>query len=126
MINRSYVSGHENHPHYIGNKDISLLNRRFKSSVPNQEINKIFKVLSDSARLSIYILLHKVNEVSVTDICHILDLGQSTVSHALSDMKEAGLVECERCGKLMCYSLKKHTSPYSGVISAINKYFYKL
>jgi|GEM_PF-3220356 len=125
MINRSYIDGHESHPHYISDKDIQLLQRSFKDIGKNEDVLQILKNLSDPTKLSIYILLHKVEEIPVTDICHVLKLSPSAASHALSDLKKLDLVECSRCGQLMCYSLKKQTKKRMLLLSIFEKSFIK-
>ena len=88
MLNRSYVSCHDGHPHHISDQDVKSLKKAFKDVGKNQGTIQILKTLSDPTKLSIYLLLHRVDEIPVTDIGLILDLSQSAVSHALSDLKK--------------------------------------
>lgn len=122
MLKRTYITGHEGHSHYIADTNVNLLKRTFNDVGKNQDILLILKNLSDPTKLSIYLLLHKVEEIPVTDICHILDLNQSAVSHALSDLKKLDLVECNRCGQLMCYSLKKQSKKRTSLLSIFEKF----
>lgn len=122
MLNRSYISAHQNHPHHLFDKDLNLLRGAFKNFDKSQDITPLLKNLSDSTKLSIYLLLHKVDEISVTDICLILDLSQSSVSHALSDLKKLDLVKCNRCGQLKCYSLKKQSRRRTSFLSIFKKF----
>lgn len=105
MLNRSYIKGHEGHPHYVTDSKISSLQKTVSFSVEEEELVRIIRNLSDPTKLKIYLLLHKVEEISVTDLTQILGLSQSAISHALSDLKNLGLVECRRCGQLICYFL---------------------
>lgn len=105
MFNRSYIKGHEGHPHYITDSKVLSLQKTVSFSVEEEELVRIIRHLSDPTKLKIYLLLHKVEEISVTDLTQILGLTQSAVSHALSDLKNLGLVESHRCGQLICYSL---------------------
>jgi len=123
MHNRSYIDGHKGHPHYISDKSLKSLKKAFGGKNKQDDITLILKNLSDPTKLNIYLLLHKVDEIPVTDICHILDLSQSTVSHALSDLKKLDLVDCSRCGQLMCYSLKKQPAKRKNLLSVIEKFF---
>lgn len=107
MLNRSYIQGHEKHPHYLTDLKVSSLQRVVNLSVEEEELVRITRNLSDPTKLKIYLLLHKVKEISVTDLTQILNLSQSAISHALSDLKNLGVVDCHRCGKLICYFLKK-------------------
>lgn len=105
MFNRSYIHGHEEHPHYFTDSKITSLQKTVSFSIEEEELVRIIRNLSDPTKLKIYVLLHKVEEISVMDLTQILGLTQSGVSHALSDLKNLGLVECHRCGQLICYSL---------------------
>ncbi len=105
MLNRSYINGHEGHPHYLTNSKILSLQKSVNFSVEEEELVRIIRNLSDPTKLKIYLLLTKVKEIPVTDLTQILSLTQSGVSHALADLKNLGLVESHRCGQLICYSL---------------------
>ncbi len=107
MLNRSYIDGHKGHPHYIPDSKILSLQTRIKLSSEAEELLRITRNLSDPTKLKIYLLLTKVKAIPVTDITQVLGLSQSAVSHALSDLKNLGLVESYRCGQLICYSLSK-------------------
>lgn len=123
MLNRSYIDGHEGHPHYISDKTIKKLKSKFSNSKKREDILLVLKTLSDPTRLNIYLLLHKVDEIPVTDICHVLNLNPSTASHALSDLKKLSLVENNRCGQLICYSLKKQPKKRNILLSFFDKFF---
>ena len=72
----------------------------------------LFKALADPARLSIIATLARSeHEVCVCDITDGLELNQSTVSHHLKLLKEAGLVTSERRGTWGYYSLTPDASP---------------
>ena len=105
MLNRSYIKDHEGHPHYLSDSKLLSLQKNVSFSTEEDDLIRIIRNLSDPTKLKIYLLLHKIEEISVTDLTQILDLSQSAVSHALSDLKNLGLVECHRCGQLICYSL---------------------
>jgi DNA-binding transcriptional ArsR family regulator len=123
MHKRSYVKGHEEHPHYISDKKLLTLYRNYVDLSKHEETISILKNLSDPTKLSIFLLLHKVDEIPVTDIVQVLGVSQSAVSHALSDLKELDLVDSSRCGQLMCYSLKKQPAKRKNLLSVFNKYF---
>lgn len=107
MFNRSYILGHKGHPHYITDSRILSLQAKTYFSKEEDELVRIVRNLSDPTKLKIYLLLTKVKAMPVTDIAQILDISQSAVSHALTDLKNLGLVESYRCGQLICYSLNK-------------------
>ena len=105
MLNRSYILEHKGHPHYLTDSKILSLQTKTYFSKEEDELVRIIRNLSDPTKLKIYLLLHRVEEISVTDLTQILDLTQSAVSHALSDLKNLGLVRPHRCRQLICYSL---------------------
>ena len=66
----------------------------------------LFKALADPARLTILATLARSeHEVCVCDFTSGLDLNQSTVSHHLKLLKDAGLVDSVRRGTWGYYSL---------------------
>jgi DNA-binding transcriptional ArsR family regulator len=66
----------------------------------------LFKALADPARLTILATLARSrHEVCVCDFTTGLDLNQSTVSHHLKLLKDAGLVDSVRRGTWGYYSL---------------------
>jgi ArsR family transcriptional regulator, arsenate/arsenite/antimonite-responsive transcriptional repressor len=70
------------------------------------DLVEIFKSLSDENRLQIVFLLATKGEMNVTEICDCLG-GQSqpAVSHHLTQLKHAKLVESLRDGKFNFYML---------------------
>lgn len=67
---------------------------------------KIFNALSDENRLRIYLLLLQ-GELCVCEIVNILDMEQSRVSHSLRILKEAELINNQRDGKWMIYTINQ-------------------
>jgi ArsR family transcriptional regulator len=66
----------------------------------------LFKALADPARVTILATLARAeHEVCVCDFTSGLDLNQSTVSHHLKLLKDAGLVNSVRRGTWGYYSL---------------------
>ena len=67
---------------------------------------KIFSALSDENRLRIYLLLLQ-GELCVCEIVNILDMERSRVSHSLRILKEAELINNQRDGKWMIYTINQ-------------------
>ncbi len=73
------------------------------------EYTKVFKALSDENRLAIFQLIRErcgpccVTEEQagncVSEIARHFDLALSTVSHHLKELRNAGLIQCERRGQ---------------------------
>lgn len=67
-------------------------------------IVKILRVVADANRLRLLLLLEQ-EELSVAELQEILNLGQSTISTHLAQLKQARLVEDRRAGKSSLYRL---------------------
>ena len=67
-------------------------------------LSKLFKVLGDPTRIKILWALN-VHDLCVLDICEVLGITKSAVSHQLGTLKEAKLVKARREGKEVYYSL---------------------
>ncbi len=69
-----------------------------------QPLAHIFKMFGDGTRLSILLALSR-SEMCVCDICALLKLKQSAVSHQLNKLKLSKVVKNRREGKVVFYSL---------------------
>ena len=65
----------------------------------------VFKLFSDSTRLRIICAILN-NELCVYDLCELLNLTQSNVSHQLQLLRAAKLVKYRKEGKQVYYSLQ--------------------
>lgn len=65
---------------------------------------RVFGALADETRIRIIKLL-SLGEERVDDLTHALDIPQSTASHHLRVLKEAGLVHAEKRGRSIYYSI---------------------
>ena len=65
---------------------------------------RFFSIFSDATRLRILSSL-AISEMCVTDISRVLGINQTTVSHQLRFLKDAGMVCTDRHGKIIFYSL---------------------
>ena len=93
------------------------------------ETDRIFKALSDPARIKILEFLRAPEAgcctfqglICACDVERILDVSQATVSHHMKLLVDAGLVRAEKHGRWMHYNLKhdnfaqamKWLSPFS-------------
>lgn len=82
--------------------------RGAEKSLPSHEIlyevADFFKIFSDTTRIKILWSLF-FSEMCVCDICAVLRMKQSAVSHQLRILKQSRLVKNRRDGKSMYYSL---------------------
>lgn len=65
-----------------------------------------FSALSDETRLSILYALKENGDMCVNDICKATGKDQSLVSHHMSCLRNCGLVNTEKDGKFVVYSIK--------------------
>jgi len=70
--------------------------------------DQIFKAIGDPHRLQILMLLLE-NEMSAGEILKALDIVQSTLSHHMKSLVDAGVVAASRHGKWTYYSLNTDT-----------------
>ena len=69
-----------------------------------EQLANMFKVFSDNTRLRIICAILNT-ELCVCDLCEILNLNQSNVSHQLQILRNAKLVKYRKEGKQVFYSL---------------------
>lgn len=67
-----------------------------------------FSVFSDPTRVRMLSAL-AISEMCVTDLSRVLDVNQTTISHQLRFLKNIGIVQCKRQGKIIFYSLVSDT-----------------
>lgn len=68
---------------------------------------KFFSLLADSNRLRILSVLAQ-QELCVSDLAAILNMGESAVSHQLRTLKDMRLVNYQKRGRKVFYSLLDH------------------
>lgn len=69
----------------------------------NREMAEIFKSLADKKRVQILRILMREGRLNVSSICEELGESQPAVSHHLTQLKHARLVDYERDGKFNYY-----------------------
>ncbi len=67
-------------------------------------MNNLFKALNDSTRRQILDML-KEKDLSAGEIAEAFDISRPSISHHLELLKQAGLVDSERRGQFIYYSL---------------------
>ncbi|MCA9074273.1 MAG: winged helix-turn-helix transcriptional regulator [Planctomycetaceae bacterium] len=72
------------------------------------------KLLGDSTRLRILLILDNQGDVHVAGLCEQLELNQPAVSHHLSLLRDAGVVKLRKDGKHNYYSYVR--KPFIDVI----------
>ena len=78
--------------------------------IPNREtllgLANFFSILGDSTRIKLLSAL-SISPLCVTDIAKTLGMNQTTISHQLRTMRDNGLVDFERRGKVLMYYIKE-------------------
>lgn len=86
-----------------------------------KQFSRLMKALSDPNRVRVLKLLEG-GPLCVCEIQDVLGLAQPTVSLIMKTLEDAGMVEKERQGTWMIYSLADGSdSPYAGTMLAILK-----
>ena len=69
-----------------------------------RKMARYFALFADSTRLMVLSAL-SISPLCVTDICSVLHLNQTTVSHHLRILRDMEAVTCERQGKILKYKI---------------------
>jgi len=76
------------------------------------ESARLLKALADPTRLAMVWCLRRAQApVCICDFTATFDLGQPTISHHMSKLKAAGLVESEKQGLWVYYQLRHDLAP---------------
>ena len=67
----------------------------------------ILKTIAHPTRLAIIDLLDQYMELPVNEVCKLLNLEQSVISHHLINMKTRGLLKATKAGNSVLYSLRE-------------------
>ena len=70
------------------------------------QLASLFKALSSPVRLKILRLVD-IHQCYCGDLVELLDMAQSTVSHHLKILRDAGLIEARQEGTSTCYCLNR-------------------
>ena len=78
--------------------------REMPDTVTLYDLAEFFKLFGDSTRIGILWAL-SVSEMCVCDLCAVLRMKQSAVSHQLKTLKQARIVKPRRDGRMVYYAL---------------------
>lgn len=88
----------------IHEEHIKLAREKMLNDETLLKVSLFYKALADSTRIKIINLLEK-SELCVCDICVILNMTKSAVSHQLKYLKEMNLIKSRKQGKEVWYTL---------------------
>ena len=98
---KDFIDCEIEHPH-------NELIHEVKSLMPKEDhlmsVAELFKVFGDSTRTRILAALFN-HELCVCDICKVVDMTKSAVSHQLKVLRDFNLVKYRKQGKEVFYSL---------------------
>ncbi len=77
------------------------------------------KAIAHPMRIALIGLLQETEKLNVTEIYSKLRIEQATASHHLNILKNNGILNCKRDGKMIYYSLKTNT--LTKMLECINK-----
>lgn len=83
---------------------------------------QIFKALSDSTRLRMLLLLLNHGELCVCDLMESLEIPQSTASRHLALLRSAGLVDGQRRGTWMYYTIVEDQALGSAIMTGLKEH----
>ncbi|MFT4532626.1 MAG: DNA-binding transcriptional ArsR family regulator [Candidatus Saccharimonadales bacterium] len=82
---------------------------------------RAMQLLGDDTRFKIFKLLSSEEELCVSDIAHRLSISPSAVSQHFRNFELLGIVEKERMGQKICYSLREEDSLVSELIKVTER-----
>lgn len=89
---------------HLSDEELSSIKNSYANEEDILKVVNLFKLFGDQTRLNILLSLFK-QELCVHDICKVVDMSQSAVSHQLRNLREAKLVKSRRDGKEVLYSI---------------------
>lgn len=88
----------------IHEENVKLAREKMLDDETLKKVAGFYKALADSTRIKIINLLEK-SELCVCDICVILNMTKSAVSHQLKYLKQMNLIKSRKQGKEVWYTL---------------------
>lgn len=88
------------------NKRNTKKNKMVPEMTESAEVAEILKVFADASRLQIMDLLSQ-QELCATELLKSMNIVQSTLSHHMKVLTEAGIVVCKKQGRRVYYSIDR-------------------
>lgn len=93
--------------HQVGTDTLDILKKKILGIDKAQRMAEFFSILGDANRLRILSILAK-QELCVCDLAMLLDMSESAVSHQLRTLRSLRLVNYEKRGRRVFYTLQDH------------------
>lgn len=84
---------------------VDAARRRLIPPAEVTRVTELFRMLGDPTRVQILYALCEAGELCVCDIAAVVDMTETSVSHALRLLRTAGIVRNRRSGRMVYYSL---------------------
>jgi len=84
-----------------------------------EKVANTLKAIAHPIRIQIVNLLNENTRMNVSELLEIIQIDQGLISHHLINMKDKGILACEREGKNIYYSLKE--TAIVGVLECMKK-----
>ena len=78
---------------------------RMVSGEEAAELTELFRLLGDRTRVRLLYALAEAGELCVCDLAAVVEVPETSVSHALRLLRTAGIVRSRRSGRMVYYSL---------------------
>lgn len=98
------VSEYSCKEYHVHNENVSEVIKNMPDEDELYGIAELFKVFGDSTRVRILSALF-LKELCVCDICSVLNMTKSAISHQLRILRQTKIVKSRRSGKEIFYSL---------------------
>lgn len=93
---------------YLYNTKNPELIEKVKSFLPSagavEKLETFLKIMADATRLRLLLVLYK-REMCVSDLCNILNMSRSAISHQLTFLRIAKVIERKKIGRSVFYAL---------------------
>lgn len=99
------------HDHPIDAAKVAAARRAVLTSTAGERTAEALRLLADPVRVRIVSALHAAGELCVGDLALVLDVTDSSVSHALRLLRTAGVVANRRDGRVIYYRLTDEWAP---------------
>lgn len=84
---------------------VAAARQRLMPSTEVARVTEMFRLLGDPTRVQILSALSEAGELCVCDIAAVVDMTETSVSHALRLLRTAGIVRNRRSGRMVYYAL---------------------
>ncbi|WP_272435595.1 ArsR/SmtB family transcription factor [Terrihalobacillus insolitus] len=85
--------------------DPEKVERRQQELAQTKDLSQLFKVFADDTRLKILYALTQEDELCVCDVATIIGASNATASHHLRMLRNLGIAQYQKKGKMVFYSL---------------------